>query len=110
MSEDFAGRVAIVTGASRGLGRVIASALVEAGASVTVTARSIESAEAAAKGIASVDGAPMRTLGLAVDVTKPADVEAMVARTVEAFGRVDVLVNNAGINIRGPIEDLPESA
>jgi NAD(P)-dependent dehydrogenase (short-subunit alcohol dehydrogenase family) len=97
------GKVAIVTGGSRGLGRVMASALAEAGASVALTARSIESAEGAAEGIPGA-------LGLAVDVTKPSDVEAMVARTLEAFGRVDVLVNNAGINIRGPIEDLPESA
>lgn len=104
------GKVAIVTGGSRGLGRVMASALVEAGASVALTARSVEAAEAAAQGVADVGGASMRTLGLAVDVTKPPEVEAMVARTVEAFGRVDVLVNNAGINIRGPIEELPESA
>jgi NAD(P)-dependent dehydrogenase (short-subunit alcohol dehydrogenase family) len=97
------GRVAIVTGGSRGLGRVMAQALAEAGASVAVTARTAESAEAAAKGIPGA-------VGLAVDVTKPAEVEAMVARTLEAFGRVDVLVNNAGINIRGPIEELPESA
>jgi NAD(P)-dependent dehydrogenase (short-subunit alcohol dehydrogenase family) len=97
------GKVAIVTGGSRGLGRVMARALAEAGAKVVLTARSSESAEAAAK---EIPGA----LGLAVDVTKPADVAAMVARTLEAFGRVDVLVNNAGINIRGPIEELPESA
>jgi NAD(P)-dependent dehydrogenase (short-subunit alcohol dehydrogenase family) len=97
------GRVAIVTGGSRGLGRVMAQALAEAGASVALTARTAESAGAAAKGIPGA-------IGLAVDVTKPADVEAMVARTLDAFGRVDVLVNNAGINIRGPIEELPESA
>ncbi len=97
------GKVAIVTGGSRGLGRVMASALAEAGASVALTARSAESAEAAAEGIPGA-------LGLAVDVTRPADVEAMVGRTLEAFGRVDILVNNAGINIRGPIEELPESA
>ncbi len=97
------GKVAIVTGGSRGLGRTMALALAEAGASVALTARSLDSAEAAAK---EIPGA----LGLAVDVTRPADVEAMVARTLEVFGRVDILVNNAGINIRGPIEDLAESA
>ncbi len=96
------GKVAIVTGSSRGLGRVMAGALAEAGAKVVLTARSAESAEAAAK---TIPGA----LGLAVDVTKSADVEAMVARTLDRFGRVDVLVNNAGINIRGPIETLAES-
>ena len=45
-------------------------------------------------------------LGLAADVTRDADVAAMVARTLDAFGRLDILVNNAGINIRGPIEQL----
>jgi NAD(P)-dependent dehydrogenase (short-subunit alcohol dehydrogenase family) len=101
------GKVAIVTGASRGLGRVMASALIEAGASVTVTARSLKTAEAAATELGK--DAFGRTLGLAVEVTKAEEVEAMVARTVEAFGRVDILVNNAGINIRGPIETLAES-
>jgi NAD(P)-dependent dehydrogenase (short-subunit alcohol dehydrogenase family) len=101
------GKVAIVTGASRGLGRVMASALIEAGASVTVTARSLETAEAAAAELGK--DAFGRTLGLAVEVTKADEVEAMVARTVEAFGRVDILVNNAGINLRGPIETLAES-
>jgi NAD(P)-dependent dehydrogenase (short-subunit alcohol dehydrogenase family) len=100
------GKVAIVTGASRGLGRVMAGALAEAGASVVVTARTLEVAEAAATEI----GGPSRfkTLGLAVDVTRADDVEEMVSRTVGAFGRVDILVNNAGINIRGPIETLTE--
>jgi NAD(P)-dependent dehydrogenase (short-subunit alcohol dehydrogenase family) len=97
------GKVAIVTGGSRGLGKVMAKALSEAGASVVVTARTLESAEAAAKEIS-----PTNALGLAVDVVKSADVDAMIARTLERFGRVDILVNNAGINIRGPIETLKE--
>ena len=101
------GKVAIVTGASRGLGRVMASALAEAGASVVLTARSAESAESAAGAVAEATGA--KTLGLAVDVLNAGDVERMVAKTVETFGRLDILVNNAGINIRGPIEDLAES-
>jgi NAD(P)-dependent dehydrogenase (short-subunit alcohol dehydrogenase family) len=101
------GKVAIVTGASRGLGRVMASALAEAGASVVLTARSRDSAEAAAAEVAKETGA--KTLGVAVEVTRAADVSAMVERTLEALGRVDVLVNNAGINIRGPIETLAES-
>jgi len=101
------GKVAIVTGGSRGLGRVMAGALAEAGASVVVTARTAEGAESAARAIAAEASA--RTLGIAVEVTAAAEVEAMVARTVEAFGRVDILVNNAGINIRGPIETLAES-
>jgi NAD(P)-dependent dehydrogenase (short-subunit alcohol dehydrogenase family) len=100
------GKVAIVTGASRGLGRVMAGALAEAGASVVVTARTPEAAEAAATEIGG--SSRLKTLGLAVDVTRADDVEEMVSRTVGAFGRVDILVNNAGINIRGPIETLTE--
>lgn len=97
------GKVAIVTGGTRGLGKVIANALAEAGASVVLTARSLESAEAAAREITA-----SKTIGLAVDVTKATDVASMVERTVQAFGRVDILVNNAGINFRGPIETLSE--
>jgi NAD(P)-dependent dehydrogenase (short-subunit alcohol dehydrogenase family) len=98
------GRVALVTGGARGLGRVIAEALADAGASVVLTARSQESAEAAAKEIAGQFHA--KTLGLAADVTLAEDVDRMVARTVDQFGQIDILVNNAGINIRGPIETL----
>jgi len=97
------GKVAIVTGGSRGLGKVIANALAEAGASVVLTARSLETAEAAARDITA-----SQTLGLAVDVTKAADVASLVEQTVKAFGRLDILVNNAGINFRGPIETLAE--
>ena len=97
------GKVAIVTGGSRGLGKVMAQALAEAGATVVVTARTLEAAEASAR---EIPGG--KAIGLAVDVTKADDVEAMVARTLSDFGRVDILVNNAGINIRGPIETLKE--
>jgi NAD(P)-dependent dehydrogenase (short-subunit alcohol dehydrogenase family) len=55
------------------------------------------------------EGAGGRTLGVSAEITRDADVRAMVARTLDAFGRLDILVNNAGINIRGPIEELSES-
>jgi NAD(P)-dependent dehydrogenase (short-subunit alcohol dehydrogenase family) len=97
------GKIAIVTGGSRGLGKVIANALAEAGASVVVTARTQDSADAAAKAITA-----SKAIGLAVDVTRGVEVDAMVSRTLDTFGRVDILVNNAGINIRGPIETLSE--
>lgn len=100
------GRVAIVTGAARGLGWVVAEALASAGASVVVTARKPEAAETAAANLAA--GSGVKTLGVTADVIKPADVNALMARTLDAFGRLDVLVNNAGINIRGPIEQLTE--
>jgi NAD(P)-dependent dehydrogenase (short-subunit alcohol dehydrogenase family) len=99
-------KVALVTGGSRGLGRVIADALASAGADVVLTARDAEAAARAAEVIGTMSA--RKTLGLAADVTSRAAVEAMVAQTMETFGRIDILVNNAGINIRGPIEELSE--
>ena len=101
------GRVALVTGGSRGLGRVIGEALATAGASVAVSARQPDGARQAAEEIASTTG--QKTLGLSADVAVARQVEAMVARVLDTFGRIDILVNNAGINIRGPIEQLSES-
>jgi NAD(P)-dependent dehydrogenase (short-subunit alcohol dehydrogenase family) len=101
------GKVALVTGGTKGLGRAMAEALASAGASVVLTGRTSETAEAAAREVAQAEGA--RTLGLGADVSKSAEVTAMVARVLDAFGRLDILVNNAGINIRRPIEKLEES-
>ena len=101
------GRVALVTGGSRGLGRSMAAALATAGAAVVLTARVQEVAEAVAGEIAAATGA--RAVGLGADVTHRADVDAMVARTLDRFGRLDILINNAGINIRRPIEQLEEA-
>ena len=101
------GRVALITGGSRGLGKAMAEALATAGASVAVTARSLEPAVSAARALAETTGA--RTLGIAAEVTRAEDVEAMVARTLDHFASIDILINNAGINIRRPIEQLRES-
>ena len=100
------GKVALVTGGARGLGRVIANALASAGADVALTAREAENAARAAEVIATTTA--RKSQGLAVDVCRRDSVEAMVAQVMERFGRIDILVNNAGINIRGPIEDLSE--
>ena len=97
-------RVALVTGGNRGLGRTMAVALADAGASVAICSRQSREAQAAAAEIASQTG--QTVLGYGCDVTDPAQVDSLVGRVVEAFGRIDVLVNNAGINIRGPIEEL----
>jgi NAD(P)-dependent dehydrogenase (short-subunit alcohol dehydrogenase family) len=101
------GKVALVTGGARGLGRVMADALAAAGASVVVTARNLDQAMEAARGIAESSG--QETLGVSADITRAGDVRAMVDRVVSEFGRLDILVNNAGVNIRGPIEQLRES-
>lgn len=93
------GRVAIVTGASRGLGREMAIEMASAGMCVALVGSSESEAlrSVAAEGEAL---APGRTIALAADVADYAACEAVVARTVEAFGRVDVLVNNAGLGMR----------
>ena len=87
------GRVALVTGASRGIGRAIALALAKRGAAVVAAARG-EHAQAVAAEIAAAGG---RAEAVALDVTDPAAVEGAVARVMEHFGRIDILVNNAGI-------------
>ncbi len=93
-------RVAIVTGGNRGLGKEMATALVEAGAKVAVVSRKAEEAQAAAEALSGI------ARGYGRDVTKPEQVKALVSQVVADFGQLDILVNNAGINIRGAIEDL----
>jgi NAD(P)-dependent dehydrogenase (short-subunit alcohol dehydrogenase family) len=101
------GRAALVTGGSRGLGRVIAEALASAGAAVALTARDPAVAERVAGEIASSH--QVRTAGIGADVLNGGDVEAAVATTLDRLGGLHILVNNAGINIRGPIETLSEA-
>jgi NAD(P)-dependent dehydrogenase (short-subunit alcohol dehydrogenase family) len=100
------GKVAIVTGGSRGLGRAIAEALASAGADVAISARSRESVERAAE-VISVTSA-RKALGITADITRADDVAKLIAEVKRVMGRVDILVNNAGINVRGPIEELRE--
>ncbi|QDV33912.1 SDR family NAD(P)-dependent oxidoreductase [Tautonia plasticadhaerens] len=101
------GRVALVSGGSRGLGRVMAGALASAGALVALTARDRHRAEEAAAEVARDTGAEV--IGLGVDVTKAAEVEAAVGEAISTLGKLDILINNAGINIRRPIEQLEEA-
>jgi NAD(P)-dependent dehydrogenase (short-subunit alcohol dehydrogenase family) len=94
---DFSleGKVAVITGASRGIGRAIALRLAQAGAKVMVSSRKLENVQAVADEIAAAGG---EALAVQAHVGRPDEVTALVARTVEAFGRVDVAVNNAATN------------
>jgi NAD(P)-dependent dehydrogenase (short-subunit alcohol dehydrogenase family) len=105
---DFNGKVAIVTGAGAGLGRGIAARFGEAGASVVVHYnRSAEGADAVARTIASRGG---KAIAVEADVTRTEDARRLVARAVEAFGGVDVLVNNAGSYPVDPLLEMSEES
>ena len=98
------GRVAIVTGASRGLGRSMALALAEAGADVAVAARS-EAELAETAGI--IEKLGRRAMVIPTDVTVYAQVETLVERTAAALGRLDIIVNNSGIATVMPVAEMP---
>ena len=98
------GKVALVTGGTKGLGRSMADGLASAGADVVICSRNGEEAEGEAALLGEETG--RRTLGVRCDVTDPGEVEALVEATVSKLGRLDILINNAGINIRNPIEEL----
>ncbi len=100
------GRVALVTGGNRGIGRSISEAFAEAGASVVLTSRDAGRAEQAADEITSQTGA--RCLGLPLDVRNQASVADVIARTREGLGGIHILVNNAGINIRQDILEVSD--
>jgi gluconate 5-dehydrogenase len=98
------GRVSVVTGGATGLGLQIATALAEAGSNIVVCSRKLETCEQAAREIEKLG---VKALAVGCDVTKPGEVEAMKDATLAKFGRVDVLVNNAGRAWVSPPEELP---
>ena len=106
ISELFslAGRVAIVTGGSRGIGQEMAEGLAEAGAALMLCARRDEWLRPT---LAEMRGRGFRVEGMLCDVAKPADVQAVVDKTVSAFGTVDNLVNNAGVTWAAEPEEMP---
>src|SRR6185295_12472466 len=98
MSASLQGKVVIVTGASSGVGEAAARQFAKAGAKVVLAARSTGKIEALAREIGG--------LAVSTDVTRRADLEALVQATVDAFGGIDVLVNNAGFNSRGDFDTV----
>ena len=103
---DLAGRVALVTGGSRGIGAAIAVGLAEAGAAVAVNYRDRErEAEAVAE---RLRGLGRQAMAVRADVSRSGDVAAMVTAVTRALGPIDILVNNAGIGLIRTVEDLTE--
>lgn len=101
---NLTGRVAIITGGSKGLGAAMAAGLASAGADLVLASRHLDEVQEVAAEIARDYG--HEAMGVACDVTQSTEVEALVQTTLQRFGKVDILVNNAGINIRGPIDEL----
>lgn len=98
MDRDLSGKIALVTGASSGIGRALARALAAKGVKLALVARSTERLEAV---VPSLGGA--EPLLIAADLTKPADVERMVAETLAHYGHIDILLANAGLYLPGDV-------
>ncbi len=104
--ESLEGKIALVTGASRGIGRAGAIALAKAGVDVAVN---FHTREADAKGVCSnIEGLGRRAIAVKADVSKSAEVESMVGTVERELGTIDILVNNAGIVRRRPFDQLSE--
>ena len=100
---DLAGRTAIVTGGGSGLGRQMAEGLAEMGANLVLCARKKERCEKAADELKAFG---VKTLAFGCDVRNPAEIQAVVDATTAAFGRVDILINNAGVSWGAPVEEM----
>jgi len=99
MKQSVRGKVAIITGASSGIGEATARALARQGCKLSLAARSYEKLEALAAEL------PVESLAVSADMSQPADISNMVERTLDQFGRVDIMLANAGVWIRGQFAD-----
>ena len=108
IADEFAGRVALITGAARGLGLAAAERFLAGGARVAINVRRPEQAAAVTARVSESDGGGERVLVLPGDVASSATVRAMVAQTLDRFGRLDVLVNNAAAAFSTRFEQIGE--
>lgn len=106
MQTSFQNKVVLITGATSGIGKVSALAFGKAGAKVVVSGRREAEGQAVVAEIKAADG---EATFVKADVAKEADVSALVAKTVETYGRIDVAFNNAGVELTGPIVDVNEA-
>jgi NAD(P)-dependent dehydrogenase (short-subunit alcohol dehydrogenase family) len=103
---DLSGKVALVTGASSGIGRAAAAALANQGAKVAVAARRLDRLQTL---VAEIKNRGHDAIAVQMDVTKKADIDAAIAKTVATFGRLDILLNNAGTADGAPFLDMTEA-
>jgi NAD(P)-dependent dehydrogenase (short-subunit alcohol dehydrogenase family) len=104
---DLSGKIAIVTGGGRGLGQQIAEGFAEAGANVVVCSRKEEACQEVSEKLKQIG---VDSLALKCDVTNPDDIRNVVEKTVEKFGRIDILVNNSGATWGAPVDEMPLEA
>jgi 3-oxoacyl-[acyl-carrier protein] reductase len=104
--DSLLGKVALVTGASRGIGRAVALSLARAGADLVLAAEHAQGAEAAGREVMALK---RRAVAVGCDVAKPEQVDALVQRARSAFERIDILVNNAGVALRAPVTDTGDA-
>ena len=103
---DLSGKTAIITGGSKGLGEQMAYAFAEAGADVAIVSRTQADLDAVSSAVHAATG--RNVVGVAADVTKDADIQAMVQAVMAEFGQIDILINNAGIGGTTPMHELTE--
>ena len=101
------GKIALVTGGARGLGLTMATALAEAGADVALSGRTTATLDESSKALSSSSG--RRVKGFTADVTSAADIDRLVKSVEDSLGPIDILINNAGVNIRGTVDQLSET-